>query len=426
MKRTFFFAALLAFVGMADAQTLRVWDDTQYVAWLYDANTLQTPMPFSADGTLTIGGYSHKGHGIWMTVDNNLDELLKQPDVVYVYFTEEYTPVVYAPGNLAPYLTVKINSLTTSDIDITVADNLERELTFVLSGTGNTFALHGNYKTTVVLDGVDLRSTGDQPALWIDNGKRIDIMVNDGKMNIFSDAAMNQKKSAFFVKGHAEWKGGGDVTISGASRHAYSSNEYTIFKPTFTGTFTVPAAGSDGMHIEQYLEINNGTFNISGTKGDGIDVSYALEEDGKTPTKDENNGQFIMRGGDLTVTADVADTKGVKCEDKMTISAGRINATANGDGSRGIQTSSHLYLGTEGSADAKIAYLYLTGNGGEYTDPETDDVNKCRGLKVKGNFYHYPSTVERNAASVLTKKKIVDVDGTYFKLGGTLTGITIE
>lgn len=424
MKRIFTIVAAMLMTAttamaqseIAPPQTMTVSEGN--VLWVYDAVVDNTPMTF-AGNQLTVKGRAYNlGEQTTIAVADGTAPTL----TVSVEYTDAGARVT-APGSLADKLKVNVSGST---VDITVSADLAEEVTYVLAGRGESFALHGDYKSTIVLQGVSLAATGVQPALWVDNGKRIEFQVVEGTTNTFSDAASNQKKSAFFVKGHAEWKGAGSVSVSGTSRHAYSSNEYTLFKNSFTGTFTVPSAGSDGIHVEQYLDIRSGTFSISGTKGDGIDVGYALEDDGKTPTNDEFNGEFRMQGGTLNVVVENDDTKGVKCESNMTILAGRINATANGDGSRGVQTDAHLYLGVEGGSDAKVAYVYLTANGGEWTDPATGDVNKCRGLKVKQNFYHYPSTVERDTASVLGKKKIVDVDGTYYNHGGTLSGITIE
>lgn len=427
MRRTLLLAATLALALAADAQTLRVWNPERTAQWVYDANVLMTPIPFDAAG-LSIDGYKHAAQqGVWMTVDNAVSDIPANPDVVYLTGNDDDPGLcLVAAGELAPYLTVTADAQQ-CNYDITVADALQRELTFVLRGSASTVAIHGNYKMTVILDGIDLHASSDatKPALWIDNGKRIELQVKG--QNTFADASVNEKKAALYVKGHAEWKGDGSVSISGTSRHAYASGEYTQFKKSFTGTFNVTHSGSDGMHVEQYLEINGGTFNIAGNKGDGIDVSYDFADEAETiPSEKELNGQFIMNGGTIVVAATQPTTKGMKCDDMMTITAGRIEATANGAGSRGVSAGTDLYLGTEGSTDAKVAYIYLTANGGDYSDPETGDVDKCRGLKVKRNFYHKPSTVERNTTSQVKAKKIVDVDGTYFNHGGTLTGITIE
>lgn len=422
MKRLYILVAAIAMVAAnAAAQTLRVWDHASSTAWIYDANALLKPMSFEGDA-ITIGGFKHEAsNGVWMTVDNSefQADIVANPNVVYITGGDDPGVHVYAAGELAPYLTVR-NDAECCNVDITVADALQRELTFVLSGAASTVAIHGNYKTTVVLDGIELWAvpTATRPALWIDNGKRIELQVK-GK-NSFKDAAPNVKKAALYVKGHAEWKGDGTVSIAGAQRHAYASGEYTQFKKSFTGTFNVTSAGSDGMHVEQYLEINGGTFNITGTKGDGIDVGCTLEADGVTPTKDEKNGEYLQTGGTVNVTVDETDTKGVKSEKTMTVTAGRINARTNGDGGRAVQAGTDLILGAEG-ADISAAYFYLGANGGTYKYTNEDgeaDSSKCRGLKVKGNFYFYPSTLEYEAGLKVSGSKLVDVDGIFYNRGG--------
>lgn len=416
MKRIFTTLMAVAATVAAMAQTLSVKEGS--VTWLYDANTLTAPMSF-ADGAVLVGEHTYALAGTEMTVDATAIE----KKVVIIEYVGGTSARVVAPGAFADLLTIKIEG---ANVDITADASLSDEITYRLQGTGASFVLHGDYKSTVVLRGVSLTSTGKVPALWVDNGKRIEFQAAEGTENTFTDSPANEKKGAFYVKGHAEWKGAGNVSISGLASHAYNSKEYTLFKNSFTGEFRILTSKGDGLHIEQYLQVNNGTISVAGNLGDGIDVGYVYEDDETTIAGEENNGQFIMNGGTITVAAEADGTKGVKCEDKMTITAGRINATANGDGTRGISAGTDLYLGTEGGTDLEAAYLYLVANGSEYTDPETGDTDKCRGLKVKQNFYHYPSTVERDAASTVTKKKIVDVDGTYFALGGKLVNITVE
>lgn len=407
----------------ATAQTIVVTADGDPVQWCYEPAALYLLPITCGEGAIAWEGASHP----YATVAR-IDYLPAMPcpvsEVSVAY--SDGCATIHAPGRLRDMLTVSVSH---SDcVDVTVAPACEEEITFRLSGEGSSFALHGNYKTTVVLDGVRLDNTHEQPALWIDNGKRIDIIAADGTRNHFADAAGNERKSAFYVKGHAEWKGAGDVTVTGRARHAYSSNEYTLFKPSFTGTFTVPSAAGDGLHIEQYLQIGGGTFTVSGTSGDAIDVAYVYDDDGVTIAKEELNGQFLMRGGSLDLTLAADDTKGVKTDDRLTVEAGNIRVAALADGTRGLSAGTDFILGTEGgqTADATVTLL-ATGGDYEVILPDgTVDTDKCRGLKVKRDFYHYPSTLIRDAASTITRKKIVDVDGTYRPLGGTLSGITIE
>lgn len=407
----------------ATAQSVVITTEEDPVQWYYEANSLYGLPIVCNGGAIEWDGAIHP-----FSAGARLDYLptAATPTTEVSVTYNEGRVSIQAPGRLHDVLAV---SVTRSDcVDITVDPACEEELTFRLTGEGNSFALHGSYKTTVVLDGIVLNNTYPQPALWIDNGKRIDIIVSDGTRNVISDVASNERKSAFYVKGHAEWKGAGDITVIGRARHAYSSNEYTLFKQSFTGTFTVPQAAGDGLHIEQYLQINGGTFNVSGVQGDAIDVSYVYETDGVTPTADVLNGQFVMQGGTLDLIAAAAGTKALKTDDLLTIAAGNVRVSATGDGTRGLSAGTDFILGTEGgqTADATVV-LHATGDELDVVLPGgAVDTDKCRGLKVKRDFYHYPSTLQRDASSTVTRKKIVDVDGTYRPLGGTLSGITIE
>ncbi len=415
MKR--FYTLLIVLVATsvtALAQTLDVKQGD--ITWRYSALDITSNMTFKGN-QLEIAGRTYDLDGIKMNVNNKVAE----QNTVDVTYTSAGATII-ADARLADVMTIEING---GNVVVNTAETLADEITYRLQGVGESFTLNSDFKCAVVLNGVTLTSKGTTPAVYIHDGKRIDIIANENTNNSFSDCAQNESKSAFYVKGHAEWKGGGTVNISGVAKHAYSSNEYTLLKASFTGTLNILRAASDGMHIDQYFQMNGGTLNISNTTGDGVDVAYALEDDEVTPTTDEMNGQIIIKGGVINVDMEQDDTKGLKCEDIMTIMGGNISAIANGDGSRGIQSSNTIYVGTEGSTDVAAPYILLLASGDDYTDP-TGDVNKCRGMKTKKDLYLYSGTIKRDANSAVKAKKIIDVDGTFYKLNGVLDGITIE
>ena len=109
----------------------------------------------------------------------------------------------------------------------------------------------------------------------------------------------------------------------------------------------------------------------------------------------------------------------------MLITGGTINAVANGNGSRGINVGIDLTVGTKGSTDQTNPYIYLTANGNTYTAPDGDTA-KCRGIKVKRNFYFYSGLIKRNPTSKVSSTKMVDVDGLPTVSGGKLDGVTIN
>ncbi|MGN0061563.1 MAG: carbohydrate-binding domain-containing protein [Alloprevotella sp.] len=389
------------------------------VTWRYDANVLSAArkMSFSAGSQLNVGGAMFDLAGTMLRANPS-----GQPEALTVEVQFGDSPQIIADGSLADYLTCKVEG---RKVSITASPQLTQEVVYRLSGTGESFTLTGDYKSTIELNGVTLKATGTTPALYIVNGKRIDIQCAAGTTNYFEDAAANTAKSAFYVKGHAEWKGGGTVNILGNARHAYSSNEYTDLKASFTGTLNILGAKGDGMHIEQYLIVNGGTVNVSKTLGDAIDVSYTYEDDGVTHTNDSLNGQVHIKNGVLNLTVDADDTKALKSDDCMLITGGTINAVANGNGSRGINVGIDLTVGTKGSTDQTNPYIYLTANGDTYTAPDGDTA-KCRGIKVKRNFYFYSGLIKRNPTSKVSSTKMVDVDGLPTVSGGKLDGVTIN
>lgn len=325
-------------------------------------------------------------------------------------------------------------SITFDNADVMVADTyvpdatgehdagLVPEVTFHLSGTSTDgrLQLSGSYKCTLSLEGLSLQS--NKCPIYVDNGKRINIILADGSQNTICDGTNNLQKSAFHVKGHAEFSGGGTLNITGTQRHAYSSNEYTLLKHSFNGVINVLGAASDGMHVEQYYEQRAGSVIVGAVQGDCIDVSST------TDMEDENNGQVIVSGGILKLKATADDSKCVKSETSMTISGGQIELTCAGNGSKGLSVGTDLLIEQDVNAAANerpTIYMYATG--GEYVNPQdASDTSKCRGIKTKGNMTFDGGMIERDLQSTLKATAIVKVDGTYTYKKGILKNCSIQ
>ena len=293
-------------------------------------------------------------------------------------------------------------------VTVTTNDDLAEELSYVLQGssTRGSFTLNSAYKATVTLNGVNLESNSG-PAIDIEDGKRIKVVVADGTTNTLSDAANGTHKACFFVKGHPEFSGTGTISLNGYTKHAFASDEYTELKEC---TLKVLSAEGDGMHIAQYLKVKSGEINITGTKGDGIDVSVTKD------ATDEDNGQINIKGGSITIAAATDDTKGMKCDSTMTITGGTINITASGNGTKGISTGTDLFIG-QTSADVPT-YIGILASGTTYMPGDETLESKCRGIKVKGNFTFDGGQIAISATG--KKSKAISVDGTYTYKSGTI------
>ena len=399
MKQYLLFIAMVGTALTSAAQTLRVAQGN--VTTVFDATTLGES-PFTAGGkTLTLGGKAYDVSTIdRMTVTNDA-VAVASVGVIYNGATAQ----VELSGDLAPYLTVSVEG---ANVCITADAALQEEVTYTLSGASSSgsFTMEGDYKATVALNGVSLTSNlVSMPALNILNGKRIKIVVNG--TNNFADCAGGTHKGAFFINGHPEFEGSGIVNITGNSKHAYVSDEYSQFKDEFTGTINVLGAVSDAFHIDQYLLLQGGTFTMTNVGGDGFDISLTND------AADEFNGEVFIEGGKIILDVAAPDTKGIKSDAQMTISGGTISGNVSGNGTKGISVGGDLTI--KGVANNPLIDLKVTGT---THAAGTVDESKCRGIKGKGNFLFDGGTIKISATGV--KSKAISIDGTYTYKSGSL------
>lgn len=391
--------AVASLIGVAaTAQTLRV-----------HTGQVTTAFPAAATGemqyagsALTIGAMTFD-LAMVDSITTNRNEVT--PGSVLVNYNDQTGARVVIASDVAPYFVTK--KVVGNHVSLVPNRDLADEINYTLMGTATngSFYMDGHYKSTLTLSGVNLTNP-DSAAICIDNGKRINVVLTDGTTNTLIDGAGGTQKACFFINGHAEFKGSGALTLTGNSKHAYASDEYTMLHASL-GNITVTGAVSDGLHVEQYFKMNGGTLTVSGTKGDCIDVS---------PTKDatdELNGQVLINGGQLTMTIDADDVKGLKSDSAMTIMGGTIHADVNGDGTKGMSVGTDLYIGQAEDATTTIT---MNVAGTTYHKGEADE-SKCRGIKVKGNYTLAGGSISMNVTG--KKAKGISIDGLYTKTGGT-------
>lgn len=379
------------------------------VAWLSDlseinARTMPIVVSNVGDGySISSEGFDLPAATTTLEFDNST---LHGKNIVDIDFSRSLSPVE-AAKELREILEVKVAE---GLIEISERATHTEEITYRLRGTfAGSVVLRGTYKAIVELHGVNITATGNTPALWVDNGKRIDLVAKSGTKNYFADAATNEKKAALFIKGHAELKGAGEIYVTGNARHAYASNEYTWVKDGF-GTLVVTGAKSDGLHISQYLQMDGGKIQISGTAGDGIDVEYTYADENNTiiKTEDANNGEVMINGGTIQVTLASDDTKAVSSDSHMTIKGGTLNLTLNGNGTRGlgVGSKSKSYISNllveEAAPATAPTNITIEGSG-------KDSANETlRAVRVTGNATHNGGNI---LISLPNATKPIKVDG---------------
>ena len=399
MKRFLLFTAAVLTAAALSAQTLNVHCGPVTVA--VPAGDMGIVYGGRTD-TLAIAGVPYaiaEIDSITVTQDDVV------PATVFVNYADTAVSVLIS-GDIAPYVAA---SCIGTDVTLTADSALMEEVTYVLSGSAvGSFTQTGAYKCTVKLNGLTLTG-GSGPAIDIQNGKRISVLLADGTENTLADAAGGLQKACFYVKGHAEFSGGGTLNITGNTRHAYASNEYTSLESVFTGTINVLGAVGDGLNTDQYFEQHSGTVNISGCAGDGIDAGITGN------AADELNGQMLISGGSITIDLGAAgDVKGLKCDSTLTLTGGTVRVTGTGAGQKGVKTGTDLFVNSVSGTPPAVS-IYLTG--GIYHKGELDEA-KTRGFKVNRNFTFDGGTIDITAIG--NKAKPVVVDQTYTYVSGAI------
>ena len=251
------------------------------------------------------------------------------------YIEGDYVSVVYDGSSASVTVPTKFKlvsySIDGGHVSITNTD-VSQEIPFDLSGstTDGSFTYTGSYKTTLILDGVDI-SNPNGGAIDIQCGKRIAIELAEGTTNSLSDCSSGSQKAALYCKGHIEFSKGGSLTVVGNSKHGISSKEYILLKKTL-GSLTVSSAVSDGIHAGQYFKMNGGDVIVSNVGGD------AIQSEGTNDTSDENNGQLLINGGSLDLSVSTDDCDGLKSDSLLIISDGSVTITTTGASDKGIKS----------------------------------------------------------------------------------------
>ena len=399
MKLKLFLIGVLCTALTASAQTMKV---------VQGQVTTLVPSASVGDIWFAEGGES-------FTVQNNsfstatVSEILfdrseVQPATLSVNYQDGLAQVTVS-ADIAPQLAIRVQG---AHVSVLAAADLQQEVNYVLSGSSanGSFWMDGEYKATLTLDNLTLTNP-DSSAVCIENGKRIAVVLPAGTTTTLADGTGGAQKACFFINGHAEFQGAGTLNLSGMTKHAYASDEYTLLTADF-GQLNILQAVNDGMHVEQYFQMDGGTVNIAGTQGDCIDVSVTKD------ATDEFNGQAFVNGGSLSLSVTADDVKGLKTENNLTVSGGSIYALVSGLGTKGFSVGTDLLIN---QASGQTTSISMDVTGTTYMPGDAVLESKCRGIKVKGNYIFDGGNISMNVTG--KKAKGISCDGTYTYRSGT-------
>lgn len=223
--------------------------------------------------------------------------------------------------------TVTLTSTTTTD-----------EYLYSVSGTSSngSLVINGEYKLTVELAGLVLTNPKG-PAIDIECGKRIGVILKEGTVNTLADGSGGTHKGAFYTEGHPEFEGGGTLNVTGNTKHAICAKEYLQFKKS-TGAVNILGAVSDGIHCgkgkqnddNSHFQMNGGVITVNNAGSDCIDA--------------DDYGCMIIKGGVLNLNVSATDGTGLKCDSILTMTGGELNINVAGPLSDGIRTCHTAYF----------------------------------------------------------------------------------
>lgn len=337
---------------------------------------------------------------------------LSAQDVIVIDYKGS-TATVNVPSGITDVTT----SVSGANVTIT-SKTTKKEYTYKVTGASadGSLTINGDYKLTLQLAGVSLTNAHGGAAIDVECGKRIDVELSDGTTNTLCDAASGSQKAAFYIDGHAEFKGGGVLNVSGKMKHAIRAKEYLELKSS-TGTINVLEAVGDGIHCgkgklnneHNYFLMKGGVVNITNVGGDGIDS--------------DDYGVVRIEGGTLSVNIK-DDASGLKADSTVTITDGKINVFVNGNDSKGVRGNyavnimggkTTIIVDGDGSKGVK-AKRYESGStvlkGGEFNMSGGELSIQCNG----GNLLSESGVTKCVAVSVDTdlKQTAGDVDITVF------------
>lgn len=389
MKKFLLSALMLTTLNTASAQRfMRIWQggESTRIA-LQDITYTDSGARISADGVT------------YQTSEVDSITIVKEVDVTF-----SGTTATVDLGNSTD-ITYEINGAHVTLTNTNTTEEMEVEVTG--SSTNGSLTYVGSYKTKIHLNGVNLTSL-QGAALDIQNGKRIDLILEDGTTNTLVDATTGEQKACLYCKGHLEISGSGSLNVTGNARHAIATKEYFILKKS-TGNITIAKAAGDAIHAGQYFQMNGGTLNISGMAGDGIQAEITDD-----PTE-EMNGQVLIKGGSITMTVAADDTKGIKSDSLITISGGTFDITASGAGTKGISSGTDMII----NEDDSTTKITIKATGSKYTDPVTKESSKCMGIRVVEDLTITAGTI--NISKTYSSSKGIKVGGTYYAKGGNVS-----
>lgn len=268
-----------------------------------------------------------------------------------------------------------INPLAGAGVDITnngaqVSVNVTsaiQDIVYHLSGstTDGYLYMTPNKRFTLSLEGVNITNS-QGPAIDILVDKKTNVILANNSQNFLNDGSSNAKKAALQSKSELVFNGSGTLTVNGNVRNGIHSDDYVQIN---SGNIVVASAVADGIHCD-YFVMNGGNLTIT-ANGDGIDG---------------DEGYVNILDGTIVINTPAADAKSIKCDSTLSILGGHITINNSGNISKGLKSKSLVNIkgGTLNITSSGSTVLESTANG---NDPSYCTAIACNGgVEISGGI----------------------------------------
>ena len=211
-------------------------------------------------------------------------------------------------------------NITTAGADVTVLSTAGiQDVVYHISGsTGDgSLCITPDKRFTLSLEGVSITNDAG-PAIDVLVDKAVTVVLANGSQNYLNDGSGNAKKAALQSKSQLVFNGGGTLTVNGAVRNGIHSDDYVQVN---SGNIVIASAVADGIHCDWFI-MNGGTVEVT-SGDDGIDG---------------DDGFIEVNGGEIVIHSTAADAKAMKCDSTITVNNGTITIYHSGNQSKGMKS----------------------------------------------------------------------------------------
>ena len=287
-------------------------------------------------------------------------------------------------------------SISNTNASVTVTANSGiSNIEYCVSGSSANGALIINSDKSIVLELTDLNLTNPSgSAIHIQKDINAAIQLT-GTQNYLSDGSASSQNASLLTKGSLVFSGDGTLNVKGYSKHAISSDKTITVE---SGAIVITQSVTDGLHSEGFA-MKGGSLDIT-AGGDAIDAG---------------SGAVVMTTGNIKITSNAADVKGIKCDETMTISGGSINMTIAGAQSKGLSSKKDIFFNGGNISIITSGGTALEKSGSGYNP------SYCTAIKSDGNITVNNGAIYIDNKSTNNGGKGISADGDITINGGEIS-----